>query len=115
MFVIKLLSLSFFVSILAACGAVESSTSATDSPPFIQLNGDAEVFISMGAKYDDEGATSLDAKDGALQVTITTTEPVMDALGSYYYDITYLSTDSDNNTSIATRKVIMVDDISPAM
>lgn len=111
----KHLGLALTVSLLAACGASELESSKANTSPVIQLNGDAEITITMGLIYEDEGATARDLKDGILPVTSSRTELAMDSLGSYSYEIIYSTTDSDNNKSTVTRKVMMVDDISPAM
>ena len=79
-------------------------------PPFIQLNGLAELEHQAGQLYRDDGARAVDALDGPTAVRTvgdvpwrTTTVPEL------LVTLTYQATDEAGNSASATRKVTLID------
>lgn len=70
-------------------------------PPVITLNGAAEVSITEGTPYTEDGATATDAVDGTIDVVTSGT--VGTQVGSY--TITYTATDLSGNSASLTRTV----------
>jgi len=77
-------------------------------PPSITLKGLNPMDIELGAVYLEPGATS----DGGETVTISGT---VDTASLGEYTITYSATDTNNNTSTATRTVNVVDTTAPVI
>ena len=48
---------------------------ADTTPPVITLVGDSSVQMPPGAIYEDSGATAVDALDGDVEVTVTSSSP----------------------------------------
>ena len=76
--------------------------------PVITLNGDNPYSVEVHTTYTDPGATATDTEDGNVPVTNDSATSVnMAVVGDY--TVTYTSTDSQNNTTHATRTVKVVD------
>ena len=73
--------------------------------PEMALIGDAEITLIVGEVYEELGATSIDERDGVLEVT---TEGSVDTETPGQYILTYSATDAANNTSNLTRKVTVL-------
>ena len=69
--------------------------------PVITLNGNNPHYTQKDASYSDPGATS----DGGETVTIDSSALDTNVIGSY--TVTYSATDSDGQTGITTRSVIV--------
>ena len=73
-------------------------------PPTITLNGDDNVKVKIGGKYEELGATAIDNQGKKLDVKITG-DVVTSKKDSY--TVTYSATDSEGYTSTITRTVIV--------
>ena len=73
-------------------------------PPEIQLNGDAEITISKGEEYKENGATATDNCDGEITDKITI-EGIVDTTTVGVYTVRYTVTDNSGNTSFVERKI----------
>jgi hypothetical protein len=106
-------------ALLAAQGQQQETSSpspaagpATTSPPTITIDGDNPAVISVGATYNDLGATAADSQGHSLDVetflngveapsiTVDTSEVATDT-------IDYVATDTWGNTSTSSRTVII--------
>ncbi len=74
--------------------------------PKITLVGKSEVSITLGEKYQDEGATAIDSCDGNLTKKITSINNIDYSKAGEYY-ITYQVQDENGNESKITRKLII--------
>jgi surface protein len=77
--------------------------------PTITLNGDNLIELvheNSYSVYNELGATAFDEQDGELEVTISDNIDI-NTLGSY--TVTYTATDSENNETIITRTVNVVE------
>ncbi|SFV53541.1 hypothetical protein MNB_SV-8-1453 [hydrothermal vent metagenome] len=82
--------------------------------PVITLNGDNPYSVEVHTTYTDPGATATDTEDGNVPVTNDSATAVnMAVVGDYM--VTYTSTDSQNNTTHATRTVKVVDTTAPVI
>ena len=73
-------------------------------PPAIEVNGNVLINIGLGKTYVDEGAKSIDSRDGDITSGIVTVNNVnTNVTGNY--QVTYESTDSNGNVQKATRNV----------
>lgn len=78
--------------------------------PVITMIGDANLTIEIGSGYSELGATAEDNYDSSVIVTmngIVNTKKVGE------YVVTYSSKDSSNNQSTLTRRINIVDTVSP--
>ncbi|MFA5246953.1 MAG: immunoglobulin-like domain-containing protein, partial [Candidatus Micrarchaeia archaeon] len=82
------------------------------SAPIISILGSNPATVEAKAAYVDAGATALDAVDGAVIVTSSSTVNT-DELGTYL--VTYSATDLHGNTATATRTVTVVDTVAPVI
>ncbi|MGC9351854.1 MAG: DUF5011 domain-containing protein [Sulfurovum sp.] len=85
--------------------ADEGNTTIPDAdiaPPVITLNGEANITITNGEAYVEQGATATDNRDGDVNVTINGT---VDTTQAGTYTITYSATDRAGNTANETRTV----------
>jgi len=82
--------------------------------PSITMNGNATVNLKTGDIYIDAGATATDTEDGDLTGSIVITNPV-DTSTAGIYTVEYSVTDSDANTTIATRTVIVTEGEFPVI
>jgi len=77
----------------------------TDAPS-IDLHGSEVIEIDCGTVWTDPGATAIDACDGPVTV-LSDAEDVVDTSTAGTYEISYVSTDSLGQQSVATRTVIV--------
>ena len=75
--------------------------------PIITLNGDTEINIAQGSKYQELGCTATDNYDGDLTTKITIDNTV-DTSTNGTYAVKYVVTDSSGNTSNTSRTVNVV-------
>lgn len=91
------------------CGIISSNVD--HKGPEITLNGDDEVTINLGSKYDEEGVKSVvDNTDGKMDVEdveIDSSDVKTNRAGTY--KVTYSATDSLNNTNEVVRTVKVVE------
>jgi len=104
--------LYFFLAITVACSSGDDSSDNNDTtPPVITLIGSANVSVTQGDNYTDEGATATDNVDGDLTSSISVSGNVDTAtIGNY--TLTYSVSDSSGNSASATRNV-EVTEINP--
>ncbi len=77
-----------------------------EEKPTIKLNGNSIIYLNVGDKYTEYGATASDICDGNLSKSIITTGSVdSNIIGEYV--ITYKVEDSEKNTASINRKVIV--------
>lgn len=89
---------------------------ADRTDPVITIIGDNPYVIEYGSgeTYEEMGATAIDDVDGDISENISVSGIVhLDTLGEYL--ITYIVTDSSNNTDIKTRIVQVVDTETPSI
>lgn len=78
----------------------------TDStPPVIKLKGNSYMTISIGAKYEEQGAIAKDNKDGDLSSKIIIEGNNIDTSKEGKYKVKYKITDSNGNEAIAERTI----------
>ena len=93
------------------CGNYESSTD--HEGPVITLNGDNTINLNKGDEYKEPGVKSVvDDTDGNLNVDDVTIKGEVDTNTVGTYEITYSVSDSLNNKSEVTRKVIVEESFS---
>lgn len=86
------------------------------TPPIVTLNSyngseHKEIILLYGEPYVEYGATAYDAYDDK-EVEVTINNPIIyDKIGTY--EVTYIAYDSSGNRGTATRKVQIIDNISP--
>jgi len=80
------------------------------TPPVITLNGESNVTIEKDGIYTELNATAVDDVDGNVDVTISGT--VNTAIVGVY-TLTYMATDSSNNSATKTRTVNVEEVIIP--
>ena len=80
--------------------------------PVITITGENPVTVEYGSDYVDAGATAVDARDGAVSVTTSSTSSST-VMGEQ--TITYTATDSLGNTTTATRTINVVDTTGPVI
>ena len=79
-------------------------------PPEIILNGDTQVVIEAGQKYEELGAIGIDKVDGNFKATVSG-DVNTNIPGEYI--LTYTATDNSENSSTLTRKVKVIDTTAP--
>lgn len=85
---------------------VEDLVYADNDKPKITLNGSNTVYLKLGAVYNEQGATAYDTCDGNITDKIQIDGSVdSNILGEY--TIVYKVSDSLNNETTLTRKVIV--------
>jgi len=101
-----------FLAITVACSSGDDSSESNDTtPPVITLIGSANVSVTQGDNYTDEGATATDNVEGDLTSSISVSGNVdTDIIGNYI--LTYSVSDSSGNSTSATRNV-EVTEINP--
>lgn len=78
----------------------------TDStPPVIKLNGNSYLAVAIGSKYEEQGATAKDNKDGDLSSKIVIEGNDIDTSKEGKYKVKYKVTDSNGNEAIVERTV----------
>ena len=93
------------------CGNYESSTD--HEGPVITLNGDSTINLNKGDGYKEPGVKSVvDNTDGNLNVDDVTIKGEVDTNTVGTYEITYSASDSLNNKSEVTRKVVVEESLS---
>ena len=93
------------------CGNYESSTD--HEGPVITLNGDSTINLNKGDGYKEQGVKSVvDDTDGNLNVDDVTIKGEVDTNTVGIYEITYSASDSLNNKSEVTRKVVVEESFS---
>ena len=93
------------------CGNYESSTD--HEGPVITLNGDNTINLNKGDEYKEPGVKSVvDDTDGNLNVDDVTIKGEVDTNTVGTYEITYSASDSLNNKSEVTRKVVVEESFS---
>ena len=73
-------------------------------PPELKLNGDVELSLYVGDKYEEKGATATDNVDGDLTEKISV-EPQVDTSKEGTIELTYSVTDSSGLTTTAKRSI----------
>ena len=79
----------------------------------IPLNGDNPYTVEVHSTYTDPGASATDIEDGTVPVTDDSASINTTILGDQ--TVTYTATDSNGNTSQATRTVKVVDTTAPVI
>lgn len=74
--------------------------------PIITLNNSPVIYLEKGDIYGDTGAKAYDNADGSVTVT---TKGTVDTQTVGLYIVTYTATDTQGNTSSATRRVVVSD------
>ena len=95
-----------FPGLTMSLDLVGNALPPVNNVPQIFLNGDATINLQTGDIYIDAGATATDADDGDLTSSIVTTNLVDTSIAGTY-TVSYSATDSDSNTSVETRTVIV--------
>ncbi|MCK4441997.1 MAG: DUF5011 domain-containing protein, partial [Sulfurovaceae bacterium] len=72
------------------------------NPPVIKLNANSPLYIKLGQKYIEQGATAKDDIDGEVDVEVSGSVDIH-RVGTY--TIFYMAKDRIGNTSITTRIV----------
>ncbi|HHD79469.1 MAG TPA: DUF5011 domain-containing protein, partial [Epsilonproteobacteria bacterium] len=85
--------------IMTGCGKNKVPVEGDHVKPVITLKGDAQVTLTVGETYTDDGATATDDVDG--KVAVQTTGSV-DTTKAGTYTITYTATDKAGNKSTKT-------------
>ena len=80
-------------------------------PPVITLVGEATVTVEQNATYVEPGAT---AKDNETDVEVVITGSVNTSIVGMY-TVTYIATDSEENTAQLTRTINVVDTTPPVI
>jgi hypothetical protein len=75
------------------------------NPPVIQLVGDSQVNLEVGAGYNDPGATATDDFDGTL-TPVADSQVDASVVGSY--TITYRAVDSAGNAAVPVSRTVNV-------
>lgn len=78
--------------------------------PEIVLNGEAEIIIEAGKKYEELGAIGIDKVDGSFKASVA---GEVDTSIPGEYILTYTATDTSGNSSTITRKVKVIDTTAP--
>ena len=73
-------------------------------PPELTLNGDVELSLYVGDKYEEKGALASDNVDGDLTAKISV-EPQVDTSKEGTIELVYSVTDSSGNTTTAKRSI----------
>jgi hypothetical protein len=96
-----------------------ASGSSGGGAPVLQILGKNPAYLTLGASYADLGAVVSDNKDTNLGIKkflndkeVTTTIQI-DTATTSEWRVRYEATDTDGNTSTATRRVIVYDPANP--
>jgi len=84
---------------------------AENTPPIITLIGDANITITEGDVYTDEGATAADAEDDDITANIIDNANVVDTNTPGIYEITYNVSDSDGAAATEVTRTVTVEAI----
>ena len=85
-------------------------TTADDTPPDMILNGSDYIEITVGARYDEEGATCYDRVDGDIDVTVA---GIVDTATVGTYTVTYSCTDAAGNQAPPLTRTVVVKPLPP--
>ncbi len=89
------------------CGVLKSDID--HEGPEIKLNGDEEITIGVGDKYEELGVKSvIDANDGKLKTKDVTIKGDVDTSEIGTYDVQYIAFDKLGNRTSVTRTVNVV-------
>lgn len=108
--------LFLFLAITVACSSGDESTTPDNNdpqnndttPPVITLIGSANVSVTQGDNYTDEGATATDNIDGDLTSSISVSGSVDTAtIGNYI--LTYSVSDTAGNSASVNRNVSVIE------
>lgn len=88
---------------------VHTEEQKDNEKPVIKLKGAETIVIKINGKYEEQGATATDNKDGDLTSKITTVGKV-DTSKVGTYTVTYTVKDSTGNETKATRTVKVIED-----
>lgn len=114
---------TYEVTYTATYGRISESISQTIivkdvSAPIIELNetsqGKEHMIIDYGSKFTDPGAIALDVVDGDVTASIHTSGSINTKIYGEQY-ITYIATDSQGNTAIAQRTVVVRETEPPTL
>lgn len=92
---------------------IDVTVTADTTAPVITLNGNATVYLTVGAIYLEAGATAEDAVDGTVDVVLPTTAGI-DITTDGSFTLTYSAVDAAGNQAEATRTVV-VDGTAPVI
>ncbi len=86
-------------------------TNIDNTPPEINILGRETVYIKLGEKYYDKGATAFDNRDKDISKAIAVESNVntAKATGNDCYEVKYSVSDKAGNTVSKTRKVYVLD------
>ncbi len=84
----------------------KQKSSINNNEPFIRLNGDNPLTLTVGTSYVEQGARAIDKEGEEVKVTIIGN---VDSSKIGTYIITYIAIDSDNNKVIKTREVNVIE------
>ena len=79
--------------------------------PIINLNGKNIIYLFKGTEYIDEGYTALDNCDGDITTSVRVENNIKNSIPGEYF-VNYYVNDSNGNSTILKRKVIVYTDIS---
>ena len=91
----------FYIDNISA--TVEGFNGSLGDAPVITLIGDASISLTKGTAYTEQGATASDTEDGDISSAIVIGGDTVDTNTPGTYVVTYTVTDSDGNTTVATR------------
>lgn len=80
--------------------------------PTISITGDVTTTVEHGESYIESGAIATDNVDAQVEVNVSGT---VDSNAVGEYQILYSATDSNGNTSTATRTVLVKDTMGPVV
>ena len=114
---------TYKVSYTASYGRITETLHQTiivedKTPPAILLNenanGKERILIKYGSTFTDPGAIALDAVDGDVSATISTTGSINTKIYGEQY-ITYTAKDSNGNIGVAQRIVVVKETEAPTL
>ncbi len=98
---------------IAQQGAILSFTTPPNTAPVVTLAGANPLIFEAAATYTDPGASAMDAEDGILNPSATTSNVIANKPGDY--SVTWSATDNLGASGSATRIVHVVDTTPPAI
>ncbi|MBT3798952.1 MAG: hypothetical protein HOG02_08655 [Porticoccaceae bacterium] len=91
--------------------ALQVSAISNGLPPVIKILGDDPVYLSDANFASDLKARAVDIEDGDITPSVTSEIVVVNGLSQTHdYEQVYSVTDSDGNSSTASRKIIIIAD-----
>lgn len=82
--------------------------------PVLTLNGEERVELDYGSTFTDPGATAIDDVDGDLTTSLSVSGTVDTTIYGEQY-LTYQVTDSNGNTAVKERIVVVKESIPPEL